>query len=196
MNLALFDFDGTITDNDSFTAFLYFAATRQRLFWGKVLLLPQILSYKAGLLPAAKARACVAGFAFKDRPLSGLESAGKKYARDIIPRHIKSKAFERIQWHKEQGDEIVVVSASLDLYLSPWCDTHGLALICSSFETKDGIITGRYDGPDCSGTEKARQIKARYDLTQFKTIYAYGDTSEDREMLDLADIKYYRWKQI
>ena len=40
MNLALFDFDGTITDNDSFTAFLYVAATRQRLFWGKVLLVP------------------------------------------------------------------------------------------------------------------------------------------------------------
>ena len=29
---------------------------------------------------------------------------------------------ERIEWHKSNGDEIVVVSASLDVYLGPWCD--------------------------------------------------------------------------
>ncbi len=196
MNLALFDFDGTITNKDTFTAFLYFAATKQRLFWGKLLLLPQILSYKAGLLSAAKARELVAGFAFKGCQLSQLHLSGNQFAQNIIPKHLKPKAIERIQWHKDQGDKIVVVSASLNVYMSFWCKTHGLDLICSKFETKNGLITGKYNPNDCSGEEKARRIKSEYDLDKFKTIYAYGDTLEDTEMLNLADVKYYRWKQI
>lgn len=35
-----------------------------------------------------------------------------------------------------------------------------------------------------------------YNLDQFRTIYAYGDTSDDEQMLDLADVKYYSWKWV
>ena len=46
-----------------------------------------------------------------------------------------------------------------------------------------------------SGAEKARRIAERYPLDRYTTIYAYGDTSEDREMLSLAHKKYYRWQE-
>jgi phosphoserine phosphatase len=49
---------------------------------------------------------------------------------------------------------------------------------------------------ECSGGEKVRRIRERYDLTQYPIIYAYGDTDEDREMLELAHEKYYRWEKI
>jgi phosphatidylglycerophosphatase C len=34
--------------------------------------------------------------------------------------------------------------------------------------------------------EKARRISSQFDLSRYPEVYAYGDTSEDREMLALA----------
>jgi hypothetical protein len=42
--------------------------------------------------------------------------------------------------------------------------------------------------------EKARRISSQFDLSRYPEVYAYGDTSEDLEMLALAHRKYYRWK--
>ena len=67
--------------------------------------------------------------------------------------------------------------------------------ICTQLEEKGGRLTGRYVRGDCTGAEKVKRIRERYDLTRFARIYAYGDSDEDREMLDLAHEKYYRWKK-
>lgn len=196
MNLALFDFDGTITDRDTFTDFIYHAADTGRIRLGKLMLAPVILAYKAGLLPASKAREKVAGFAFKGWTPADLREKGAAYAREILPGCLKRTAMERIRWHREQGDRIVLVSASLDVYLSFWCENHGMELICSKLAFRNGVATGRYNPRDCSGREKADRIRERYWLEDYPTIYAYGDTAEDREMLDLAHERYYRWKKI
>ena len=42
--------------------------------------------------------------------------------------------------------------------------------------------------------EKARRISSQFDLSRYPEVYAYGDTSEDLEMLALAHRKYHRWK--
>ena len=68
--------------------------------------------------------------------------------------------------------------------------------ICATLEERGGRLTGRYLGGDCSGREKVRRIRRRYDLGRYDTVYAYGDSGEDREMLELAHRKYYRWKEI
>lgn len=64
----------------------------------------------------------------------------------------------------------------------------------------DGTITVtgtyRYVGGDCCGTEKSERISRRYTLTEYPTIYAYGDTDEDHDMLAIADRRYLRWQEI
>jgi HAD superfamily phosphoserine phosphatase-like hydrolase len=105
-------------------------------------------------------------------------------------------ALDRIEWHKQQGDEIVVVSASLDVYLEHWCRSIGVGVICTELEDAAGTLTGRYIKGDCAGAEKVRRIRARYDLNRFSRIYAYGDSEDDREMLEIAHEKYYRWMKI
>ena len=85
MNLALFDFDGTITNKDTFTDFIYFAVDRKRLIIGKVLLASIIFGYKLGLLPPGKAREIVAGFGFKGRDINELRCLGRRYAEQMPP---------------------------------------------------------------------------------------------------------------
>ena len=87
---------------------------------------------------------------------------------------------------------MVVVSGSLDAYLAPWCESVGVERICTELEVRSGRLTGRYCRGDCSGPTKTLLIRERYDLTRYSVIYAYGNTEEDREMLELAHRRYYR----
>lgn len=91
---------------------------------------------------------------------------------------------------------MVVVSASLDVYLKPWCEAYGIEVICSELEERNGMLTGGYTQGDCSATSKVIRLRERYDLASYPVIYAYGDSDDDREMLDIANEKYYRWQHI
>jgi len=195
-NLALFDFDGTITSKDTFTPFIFHAVEPMRLALGTVVLSPLIAAYELGLLSASLMRRSIVRFGFRGRRRADVQAAGLQYSRAQLARVVRTKALERIRWHQTQGDVVVVVSASLDLYLADWCQELGVQLICTELEERKGLLTGRYRDGDCSGQEKARRIRERFDLKRFDTIYAYGDTTEDEAMLALANRPYYRWTEL
>ncbi len=195
MNIALFDFDGTITFKDTFTPFIYFASSRARIMLGTLLLAPMILGYKLGLVTVPKIRAAIVRVAFQGRSEREVQEFGARYSA-TLPALVRPEALERIRWHQAKGDVVVVVSASLAAYLSCWCEEQGIELVCAELESKDGVLSGRYAGGDCTGSEKARRVRERYDMKRYETIYAYGDTHEDRELLSLANKAFFRWKEI
>lgn len=196
MNLALFDFDGTITRGDTWTPFLRYSATPTRIAAATVLLSPLMVGYKAGWISARRSRPVVARLAFAGRRADAIRNVGRAYAREVLPRVMRQEALERIGWHKRQGDQVVVVSASLDVYLKPWCEAHDVDVICTELEECAGTLTGGYDRDECSAAYKVIRLRERYDLARYPVIYAYGDTDEDREMLDIAHEKYFRWQKI
>lgn len=196
MNLALFDFDGTITDRELFADFVARAVPPQRLRLGRWLFAPMVLGYKLGLVSGSAIRARVARFGFQGLDAAQAEQAGRRFADEVLPGAIRPGALQRIAWHREQGDTVVVVSGAFDLYLRPWCERHGLDLLCSSLEVEHGVLTGRYRGAQCVGPEKPRCVGERYDLSSYAQIYAYGDTREDLDMLALAHRRWYRWQEM
>jgi phosphatidylglycerophosphatase C len=196
MNLALFDFDGTITFADTFTPFLYFAVEPKRLAIGKIVLAPVVAMCKLGMISVSTGRASAAAVGFRGRHEDDVRQMGTTYASDVLPGVIRPNALERINWHKGQGDVVVVVSASLDAYLEEWCRQLSLDVICTELEAKNGVLTGRYLNADCTGKEKPRRILEKYNLRDYPVVYAYGDTEEDRDMLRLATKKYFRWREI
>lgn len=196
MNLAIFDFDGTITTCDSWTPFMRFAVPPLRLAAGRALLLPVAVGYRLGALSASRGREIAARVAFQGARAATIRARGLEYATTTLPRYVRPRALKRIEWHRSRGDHIVVVSASLDVYLAPWCQAQGLDVICTVLEERDGRFTGRYVRGDCSGAEKVRRTRERFLLTQYGIVYAYGDSVEDREMLECAHEKYYRWNSI
>jgi len=196
MNLALFDFDGTITTRAMFQPFLAYAAPRWRLAIGQFVFLPVVLGYKLGLVSSNTIRSCAVRFGFAGVAERTVLAKGLRFSREVLPGVLREIALERIRWHKQQGDRVVVVSGALDVYLRHWCQQHELELICSELEVKQGVLTGRYRGKQCVNGEKARRVRARFDLTDFPVVYAYGDTEEDRDLLGLAHRRYYRWQEL
>ena len=120
---------------------------------------------------------------------------GVRHAHEVLPGLLRPEMMQRIAWHQGRGDTVVLVSASLDVYLQPWCECQGLELICNRLEASDGVLTGRYHDGDC-GPHKARLIRARYDVDAYRQVHAYGDSREDLDMLALAGQRWYRGRQV
>lgn len=195
MQLALFDFDHTITTTDIYSGFLgRIASPAQRASAWRTMG-PWIAGHRAQLVSAPGIRARATRIVFAKRNLDEVASHGPPYATDVLPDLMRPEMMQRIHRHRTQGHTVAVVSASLDLYLQPWCAQHGLDITCNRLEQRDGELTGRYDGADC-GPHKAREIRARYDLSSFERIHAYGDSREDRPMLALAHERWYRGQRI
>lgn len=195
MNLALFDFDGTITTRETFPDFMHLAVAPRRLVVGKLLLAPLIIGFRLGVLPGTLVRASIVRFAFRGVAEAAVTGAGEAFASDVLPHLLRPEAMQRIGWHQARGDTVVVVSGGFDLYLSHWCRQHGLALICSKLESAGGMLTGRYLGAQCVAMEKCRRVREHYDVAGFPKVYAYGDTTEDIAMLGMAHEKYFRWRK-
>jgi phosphatidylglycerophosphatase C len=197
MDLALIDFDGTITTRGVYPEFLWFAVPRRRQLTAGILVSPAVAAYKCRLLSEPSVRNVLSRASFLGEDPARVRALGEQFVMDVLPDMIRPVALERIAWHKDRGDRVVVVSASLDAYLIPWCRALALDLICTELEiAPNGRLTGRYVRGDCYGQEKVRRIRERLPLADYGAIYAYGDTEDDRPMLDLADRKYFRWQEV
>ncbi|ACJ27908.1 HAD-superfamily hydrolase, subfamily IB (PSPase-like):HAD-superfamily subfamily IB hydrolase, hypothetical 2 [Shewanella piezotolerans WP3] len=190
MKLALFDFDGTLTHHDMYTRFILYSATPIRLFLGSIFLSPLYLLYRLGVIPARKLRPLVSYCAFVGRDVETVTALGKQYAQEVIPKSLRAETLSVLKQHQVDGAKVVLVSASLDLYLQPWCESMGIRLICSQMAVEQGCYTGRYKSGDCSCDMKAIKVQQQFCLADYSEVFAYGDTHEDLAMLALAEHPY------
>lgn len=189
--LALFDFDGTITARD--TMFDFVLATRGpiRLALGLIALSPWLVAHRLGLLEATPAKQRVLRWFFGGQPKEALQRWGEAYAARIEAQ-LRPGAAARLAWHEAAGHEICVVSASLDLWLAPWARQRGFRVLCTEAAWQDGVFTGSFATPNCNGPEKERRIREALALDAYGTVFAYGDSAGDEQMLALANEVWYR----
>ena len=188
-NLALFDFDGTLCSKDSFTGFIFYALSKRHIFKQGLKILPWIQAYYLKLYPAHRMRPKLYASMFKDSDAEEILQLAQDYAQQLMLK-LNPKLLEQLMQHQELGHDVVIVSASLDLYLKPVCSYLNIDLICSEVEIKAGKITGFYQTADCSNDQKKIRILEKYNLDDYAEIYAYGNSYEDEEMLSLATYSY------
>jgi phosphoserine phosphatase len=103
MILALFDFDGTITTDDSLIKFIRFVAGDVKTIWGIMMLSPILIAYKLGFIPNYKAKQLMLSYLFKGMNEQQFYKVAEKYSLNHISTILRPKAIEVIAWHKEQG---------------------------------------------------------------------------------------------
>jgi HAD superfamily hydrolase (TIGR01490 family) len=190
--LALFDFDGTITTDDSLIKFIRFVIGDIKFVAGMAVLSPMLTAYKLKLIPNYKAKQYMLSYFFKGISEEKFVKVANEYSLKHIDTILRPKAMKKITWHKEQRHKVVIVSASIECWLKPWCDKNNLALIATKIEVKDNIITGKFSTKNCYGIEKANRVQEQYNLNDYDHIYAYGDSRGDKELLELADESFYK----
>jgi len=191
-SIIFFDFDGTITTNDSLIKFTRFVVGNVKFIWGMAMLSPILIAYKLQLIPNYKAKQMMLSYFFKGMTEQQFQTIAQEYSLKHIDTILRPKAMEKLAWHKNQGHKIVIVSASIECWLKPWCDKNGLDLIGTKLEMKNGLVTGKLLSKNCYGIEKAHRVKEKYHLDDYDYIYAYGDSRGDRELLALADESLYK----
>ena len=192
MKLSLFDFDGTITTEDSLIKFIRYTVGDIKTLWGMIFLSPMLIAYKLKLIPNYKAKQYMLSYFFQGMNEQQFQKVAQEYSLNHIDTILRAKAMEKIAWHKEQGHTVVVVSASIESWLKPWCDKNNIDLIATRLEIENGKLTGKFATKNCYGVEKVNRIKEKYNLEKYSVIYAYGDSSGDKEMLSIANERHYK----
>lgn len=190
--IVAFDFDGTLTTTDSFTAFLAWRVNRRRHLRGLAALLPQVIRYLVdrdrGRLKAAAVREFLRGLSRAD-----LEAETEAYARAEAANLFRPDALETWRRWGAEGAHRVIVTASPESLVAPFARKLGAdALIGTrlAFDADDRV-EGGFIGENCRGPEKVRRLHEAYG-EGLTLAAAYGDTSGDREMLAIAAVKGYR----
>ena len=192
MRLALFDFDGTISDGDSFRGFIIYYCGYSKFILGSIILSPIYLLYVLGLIKNNFMKEMAISFYFKNESVTNLWNKGKQYSDNEIDKIVRGKAREKINWHQSQGDRVVIVSASANIWLDSWCSRNGIELIATELEEMDGKITGKLVNGNCFGIEKFIRVARLVNVNDYEEIYAYGDSRGDLELLDFANKPFYK----
>jgi phosphatidylglycerophosphatase C len=185
--IAAFDLDGTLTRRDCVTPFLRrVAGARLALVMARhpLLLVRSALRRDRDLLKE------IAVGALRGTAVSELDALGPPFARQVRQGWMREDTLGRLEWHQEQGDLTLIVSASFEHYVRPLGELLGVDDVLSTrLEIgSDGRCTGRLDGLNCRGPEKVRRLAAWLEERGLEgaEVWAYGDSVGDEELLATA----------
>ena len=187
--VAAFDFDGTIAQRDSLGPFLVRVAGATGLARALVVHSPRIVGVALGRSDRDATKEAVMMSVLGGRTADSVSGAGHAYADHLWEqKKFRPEMMERLRWHRREGHEIVIVSASLDSYLTPLAPRLGVDhVISTSLEVNDrGLVTGRLAGGNVRGPEKANRLRVWLGDGPVE-LWAYGDSSGDDELLAMAD---------
>jgi phosphatidylglycerophosphatase C len=191
-SIAFFDFDGTITTKDTMFEFAKYSCGFSRYWIGICLLSPWLIAMKTGFISKRRAKEKFLTYFFKKSDVGKFNADCLSFTANIIPGLLKQDALLAIKKHQEENTDIVIVTASAENWVAPWCIHNSLQYICSRLEIKDQKITGKLLGQNCNGPEKVSRIKEKFDTAEYTNIYCYGDSEGDKPMLQLATHPSYK----
>lgn len=190
--LALFDLDGTLTWRDTLSDLLYRSFGAAACLRAGVALAPHLLGAAVGAVERDVAKVRLLRHFFRGMPVETFHALTTQYARQHLPALLRPAAEARLNWHRDQGHRVVVVSASAEDWIRPWAEPQGLEVLATRLARRDGRLTGELAGANCRGPEKVARIRRLLEPGDYHPIHAYGDTSGDHAMLALAHHRVYR----
>ena len=186
--VAAFDFDGTLVPGDSLLPFVWRAAGPMRFLHAAARHgLRTALATGARIGSRDAAKAAFVSTALRGLPVSEVVGAAAEFSHRLEAK-VHPAALERIAWHRDRGHELVMISASLLVYLEPLAQRLGFdAVLATGLETgQDGMLTGALDGLNVRGPEKVARLERWLDGCECE-LWAYGDSHGDKELLARAD---------
>lgn len=193
--IAAFDFDGTISDRDSLKDFARFAAGWPRYASACLRTAPTAILWACGLRTRQETKAAFLARCLRGLSRGQLSELAQHYAAHRLPRLIRPDMLARIQAHQQQGHRLILVSASVSLYLQPWAQATGFdAVLATELTYANETFQGEFATPNCWGAEKVRRLSQWLGTPAPKLTYAYGDSRGDREMLAQAQHPWLRGK--
>ena len=195
--LALFDLDHTLLDVDS------------DYLWGEYIVKHNLVDeaeyrtanqkfyqdYIEGTLDATEYNEFVAQF-LSSLPMDRLHELREDYIKSEIEPHIRPKAMEVLCQHVEQGNKVVIISATNDFVVSAIAKRFGIEdadVLSTPLEIQDERYTGKLTDKPNFQEGKIYHLnkwleKQQASGTTFIKTYAYSDSKNDIPLLEWADV--------
>ena len=187
--VVVFDLDGTLTRHDTYLPFLTGFLLRRPLRLLRTVALPgALLLFMIGRLTNTQLKerflnAILAGASRQD-----IEAWTQAFITRVLSRGLCREAQDTLEYHRAQGDLLILLTASLDLYVEELGRRLRFDRVCcTKAEWSADRLTGKLSGPNHRGEEKVRcLLRLRQDYPG-ATVVAYADHSSDLDFLRMAD---------
>lgn len=190
--IAFFDFDGTITTRDSLPEIIKFLKGGTAYNTGILINMPWFMAYQFNLISAGRLKEKILSYFFSGIPENIFQEQCDLFADRVLPGLIRPGAVTEMDRLRQEGFEMVIVSASAENWIRKFARRLTLELIATRLQVKNGLITGKIEGKNCKGEQKVIYIKERWDLGSYDEIYVYGDSPADKPMMALATRSFYQ----
>lgn len=191
MALAIFDLDNTLLNGDSDNEWGAFVATSGLVDADAHNLANAKFydDYKRGELDIHEYGEFVLAplVALSDQQLAAMHD---QFMATEVPKLLQDNASKLIQFHKDRGDTLLVITATNRLIVEPIVKLLGIDnLLATDPEIIDGKLTGKLAGTPCyqdGKVERLAQWQAEHGLNFDHTVF-YSDSFNDLPLLNAAD---------
>lgn len=179
--LAVFDLDGTLTRADTFFPFVVGLLLQHPLRWIRAAVLPvDILLYLIGRLDRGGLKGAILHTLFAGMPRATVSAWAAQFATSAMRDRMHADGVAALQRHVQAGDQVVVLSASPDLYVPHIGRLLGAhQTICTQIRWDGEALDGRLAGPNRRDHEKARVLQALRAAHPGLPAIAYGNSPPD-----------------
>ena len=190
--IVAFDFDGTLTVRDSFTAFLKWRDGSARYHAEMAALAPAALRYVFDRDPGKLKAAAVKRF-LQGLPRDILNAEAMEFATSAAPLLFRPDALKAWRRYRQDGARLIIVTASPENIVAPFARGLGADLLIGTqlLFDRDDRVQGGLLGDNCRGPAKVKRIKEALGEDVVLTA-AYGDTDGDWDMLGMAEQQFMR----
>lgn len=188
MTLAVFDLDGTVTRRDTFVPYLRGWLRRHPHARRRGREIAALWRYLAlgrdrGRLKSELIRSCMAG-----RTRAEIASWTRDFVAGLGEPEFCPGALLAILRHHAAGDRVVLLSASVDLYVPAIAARLGFdEALCTGIAWQGDRLDGALATPNLRAAEKRRCIEALRARYPGERIAAYGNSRSDLPHLRIVD---------
>ena len=188
--IAFFDVDGTLLSSTIVHCYIWLRTSSlspiMKFLW-IIGFLPKVVSY---LILDRISRERFNRVFYRN--YRGMDAAAvKALATDMFASHLHQRIFpeamSQIEEHREQGDQVVFLTGSLDFIVRPIAEYFGVdSVLAPKLKEQDGKFTGELTTEPLIGEQKAIVLKkfAAQAEVLLDVCYAYSDSQSDLPMLD------------
>lgn len=189
MQLVFFDLDGTITRRDTLVPYVLSLLLRRPWRLPRLLgVLPALLRFLSGKADHGDLKGQLLRCALGGLRRSVLDAHTARFVPRLLARGVFADALRAIDAHRSQQDHLVLMSASVDLYVPAIGAALGFSeTICSVVRWQGERLQGTLASANVRDEEKLAQVRRlRMRFPDARAI-AYGNSMPDLAHLDSVD---------
>lgn len=187
--LVFFDLDGTISRRDTLFGYVAGFALRHPVRLPRFLgVLPALIGYLIGQRDRGDLKGALVHAVMGGASRDDVRAWTEEYVPRLMARGIFEQALLAIRGHRDAGDRLILMTATVDLYVPELARALGFDdYLCSHVAWKEDRLEGWLTSPNMRDEQKAMALRRTAANFPGRRLVGYGNSVPDLPHLKLVD---------